>query len=188
LRVGIMRIVVDIPAGTSGDYEVAHYTNETTDNMWQVYLEMKNENYDNYTVLLKDGCPMPIMQDSEAEYNEHEWLWNYAEGHVVIGGLGIGMCHQALIDNPDVTSVTIVEISQDVIDLVWDDCVKDDTFSIVLGDFEEWTPPEGTEIDTVWADTWLVDNTLDINQYTNKIVENYSWYTNNIGFWGQDLE
>ena len=62
-----MRIEVDIPEGVSGDYEVAHYTDETTDKMWQIYLDMKNETHDSHTVLLKAGCDIPIMQDSEAE-------------------------------------------------------------------------------------------------------------------------
>jgi len=180
-----MRVEVDIPAGVSNDYEVAHYTNETTANMWQTYLDMKNESHDSYTVLLKSGCPMPIMQDSEAEYNEHKWLFENAEGDVLIGGLGLGMCHQPLIDNPDVTSVTIIEISQDVVDLVWDDCIKDETFSLVMGDFETWTPPEGTSYGVVWADTWLVDNPLKINEYEDAIAENYGDYTDKVGFWGQ---
>ena len=179
-----MRIEVDIPEGVSGDYEVAHYTDETTDNMWQMYLDMKDETHDAHTVLLKAGCLMPIMQDSEAEYNEHQWLWDNAEGDVLVGGLGLGMCHQPLIDNPNVTSVTIIELEQDVVDLVWDDCAKDDTFSVVVADFETWTPPEDSSFDTVWGDTWLVDNSLSMAEYRTLINNKYSQYTENIGFWG----
>ena len=180
------RIEVDIPEGVSGDYEVAHYTDETTDNMWQTYLNMKNETHNSHTVLLKAGCPMPIMQDSEAEYNEHQWLWDNATGDVLIGGLGLGMVHQPLIDNPNVTSVTIVELEQDVVDLVWDDCEKDETFSVVMADFETWTPPEGSSFDTVWGDTWLVDNPITMADYKTVITNRYSPYTSNIGFWGDN--
>ena len=179
-----MRIEVDIPEGVSGNYEVAHYTSDTTDKLWQTYLEIKNEEYDSYTVLLKEDCIMPIKQDSEAEYNEHQWLFDNAEGDVLIGGLGLGMCHQPLIDNPDVTSVIIIELEQDVVDLVWDDCAKDDTFSVVVADFEAWDPPEDVTFDTVWGDTWLVDNPLSVTQYRTLITERYSQYTDNIGFWG----
>ena len=179
-----MRIEVDIPEGISGDYEIAHYTNETEDNMWQVYLEMKGETDDAFTVLTKEGCPMPIMQDSEAEYNEHQWLWDNMSGDVLVGGLGIGMINQALIDNPNVTSVTIVEISQDVVDLVWDDCPKDDSFSLVVADFETWTPPEGTTYDVIWCDAWIWDNPLTYAAYRNLMTERYSPYTNEIGYWG----
>ena len=66
------RIEVSLPTGISGDYIVTEYTNETESKYWQQYLNMKNESHDRYTVLIKDDCPMPIMQDSEAEYNEHQ--------------------------------------------------------------------------------------------------------------------
>ena len=36
------RVTVNIPEGVSGDFEIAHYTNETTDNNWLMYLQMKN--------------------------------------------------------------------------------------------------------------------------------------------------
>ena len=191
------RVEVNIPEGTSGNHEVAHYTDETTDNRWQEYLALKNESHDSYTVLIKtsDGTPMPIMQDSAAEYNEHQWLWDNATGDVLIGGLGLGMCHQPLIDNAAVTSVTIIELEQDVADLVWDDCAKDETFSLVVADFETWDPPEGSSFDTVWGDSWLTDNSLlmddivtddnvIITGYRTLITNRYSQYTDNIGFWG----
>ena len=179
------RIKVNIPTGISGNYLVAQYTRETQSRMWQNYLAMKNEPYDNHTVLIKDSCPMPIMQDSQAEYNEHQWLWDNATGHVLIGGLGLGMIHQALIDNPNVTAVTIIEKEQDVVDLVWDHCPKDDTFTLVLADFETWNPPADSSFDTVWGDTWLVDNSLTMAEYRTLITNRYSQYTSNIGFWGE---
>lgn len=180
------RIEVNIPSGTTGDHTIAHYTEETTERNWHIYRSMKNEPYDNHTVLIKDACPMPIMQDSQAEYNEHQWLWDNATGDVLIGGLGIGMVNQALIDNPDVTSVTIVELEQDVADLVWAHCAKDDTFTLVMADFETWAPPAGSSFDTVWGDTWILDNPITLQQYRTLITNHYSQYTNNIGFWGDN--
>jgi len=177
------RVKVNIPEGVSGDFEIAHYTNETTDNNWPMYLEMKNESFDTYTVLLKKGCPMPIMQDSLAEHNEHQWLWDNATGDVLIGGLGIGLIHQTLMDNSNVKSVTIIENSQDVIDLVWDNCVKDDTFTLIKADIETWNPPEGSSWDVAWFDTWLIDNSLSIKEYKALMEERYSNYVSNIGTW-----
>tara|TARA_R100000988_G_scaffold88691_1_gene51751 strand:+ start:252 stop:800 length:549 start_codon:yes stop_codon:yes gene_type:complete len=177
------RIEVSIPEGSTGAYQVAHYNRQTQYKMWQTYLNMKAEPYDNHTVLIKNTCPMPIMQNSQAEYNEHQWLWDNATGDVLIGGLGLGMIHQALIDNPNVTSVTIIELEQDVADLVWEHCAKDDTFNLVIADFETWTPPAGSSFDTVWGDTWLWDNSLTYQEYKALITNRYSQYTDNIGFW-----
>lgn len=179
------RIEVDIPEGISGDFEIAHYTNETTDNYWQEYLALKNENHDSYTVLLKDSVNtyMPIMQDSEAEYNAHQWLWDNATGDVLIGGLGIGLVNEVLIDNDDITSVTIVENSQDVIDLVWEHCAKDDRFTLIQEDLETWDIPIDSSWDIAWLDTWLTDNTLNMKEYNEAMNSKYSPYCNEIGIW-----
>ena len=184
-----MRIEVDIPAAVSGDYENAHYTDATTDRRWQSYLSIKNDTDQAHTVLIKDSCPMPIMQDSEAEYNEHQWLFDNATGDVLVGGLGLGLLHGPLMDNPDVTSVTIIEISQDVVDLVWEHCEKDETFSLIMADFETWVPPEGTTFDIVWGDSWIFDNPMSIGAYNTLISDRYSPYANDVttfkvGFWG----
>lgn len=178
------RITVNIPEGVSGDFEIAHYTNTTTDNQWQIYLQMKDESHPNYCVLLKNGCPMPIMQDSEGEYREHQWLWDNATGDVLIGGLGVGMLNSALMANSNVTSVTIIENSQDVIDLVWDDCPKDSTFTLIHADIETWNPPQGSQWDVAWFDTWTVDNSNSCQGYETAMINKYTTYCNDMGFWG----
>ena len=178
------RITVNIPTGTSGNWEVANYTNTTTDKQWQIYLQMKGKSDSSYKVLLKNNCPMPVMQDSHGEYREHQWLWDNATGDVLIGGLGLGMVNSALMANPNVTSVTIVENSQDVIDLVWDDCAKDNTFTLVTADIETWTPPSGTTYDVGWFDTWVSDNGATISAYETTMTTRYSSYCTSIGFWG----
>ena len=179
------RIEVDIPEGTSGDFEIAHYTNETTDNHWQVYLEMKVESHDSYTVLIKNSVNtyMPIMQDSEAEYNEHQWLWDNATGDVLIAGLGIGFVNEVLIANDNITSVTIVEIEQDVVDLVWEHCAKDDRFTLIIDDIETWDIPSDSSWDIAWFDTWDTKNILTMKEYNDLMIEKYSSYCDEIGIW-----
>ena len=178
------RIRVNIPAGVSGNWEVAHYTDKTTDNHWQLYLQMKQESFSNYTVLLRAGSDMPIMQDSRGEYREHQWLWDNAAGDVLIGGLGLGMVHEVLKNNSNVTSVTVIENSQDVIDLVWPHCVKDETFTLIKADIETWTPPQGSSWDVAWFDTWDVKNSLGWDAYKHLMQTRYSSYCTKIGFWG----
>lgn len=178
------RITVNIPQGTSGDWEVAHYTNTTTDKQWQIYLAMKNEAHANYCVLLKNNCPMPIMQDSEGEYREHQWLWNNATGDVLIGGLGIGMVNEFLINAPNINSVTIIENSQDVIDLVWPHCAKDNRFTLIQADIETWTPPANSHWDVMWFDTWCSDNALTADEYEVLMTNKYSSYCTSMSFWG----
>ena len=177
-----MKLNVNIPAGVSGDFEIAHYTKDTTDNKWPMYLYHKNEAYDNYTVLLKKGCTAPIMQDSEAEYNEHQWLWDNAKGDVLIGGLGIGMTHHVLIKNPNVTSITIIEKYQDVIDLVWDNCLKDERFNLIHADINTWKIPADSHWDIGWFDTWISDG--DFHEYQNNMIKKYTPHIAKINGWG----
>lgn len=175
------RIEVSIPEGKSGDFEIAHYTNKTADNGWLGYLGNKKETHLNYTVLLKNGLSMPIMQDSEAEYNEHQWLWDNATGDVLIGGLGIGLVNQVLISNPNITSITIIEKYQDVINLVWDNCAKDERFTLIHADINTWEIPADSHWDIGWFDTWISEG--DFQEYKNVMIEKYSPYTTNINGW-----
>tara|TARA_A100001391_G_C4976532_1_gene254090 strand:+ start:166 stop:708 length:543 start_codon:yes stop_codon:yes gene_type:complete len=178
-----MKINVNIPAGVSGDFEIAHYTKDTTDNRWPLYLLHTNEAYDNYTVLLKKGHSMPLMQDSEAEYNDHQWLWDNAEGDVIIGGLGVGLVNHVLIDNPNITSVTIIEKYQDVIDLVWDNCPKDERFTLIHADIETWEIPTDSQWDIGFFDTWISNDDWDLDEYKNNMIEKYGPYITKINGW-----
>ena len=183
------RVQVNIPTGVSGDFQIAHFTNQTTNNEWQMYLNMKNESHSDYCVLIKNSCPMPIMQDSEGEYREHQWLWDNATGDVLIGGLGIGLCNQVLINNPNVNTVTIIENSQDVIDLVWPHCAKDRRFTLIKADIETWTPPPASwhslgYWDVMWFDTWCTDNSLTWQEYKVAMTNRYSQYCDSMNFWG----
>jgi hypothetical protein len=64
-------------------------------------------------------------------------------------------------------------------------------FTLVHNDFETWNPSQGTTFNTVFADTWLIDNPLKQNEYKTIIIDRYSPYINTsgaavsrIGFWG----
>ena len=103
---------------------------------------------------------------------------------MLIGGLGIGMVNEFLINAPNINSVTIIENSQDVIDLVWPHCAKDNRFTLIKADMETWTPPANSHWDVIWLDTWCADNPLQPRDYEQLMTARYSPYTNNIGFWG----
>ncbi|MDP6770731.1 MAG: hypothetical protein QF704_08565 [Anaerolineales bacterium] len=138
-----MRITVNIPEAVNGDFEIKKVTTD--------FVANRSEPLDTYTVLYMDG--ISIMQDTTHEYMEHRPLWDNATGHVLIGGLGIGFVNQKLIDNPNVTSVTIVEKYQEVIDLTWPHCPKDDKFTLIHDDVVTWEPTQ--HFDVGWFDTWI---------------------------------
>ena len=106
-----MRIKVSIPEATSGDFRIEHIT---TDNYCG-----SPEPMDIYTVLFNEHHN--IMQDTTREYREHEQFLKDAHGDVLVAGLGLGMINEYLMNNPNITSVTIIEKFQDVIELIMQD-------------------------------------------------------------------
>jgi hypothetical protein len=181
------RLKVSIPDNEIGNWKIKKYhgnvhnilTNHTTITDLR-YIE--NEPIDDYTLLNHSqyGC---IMMDSEKEYKEHNLLWENLNGKILIGGLGIGMVNEKLITSNDVTKVTIVEKHQEVIDMVWPYCKKDNRFEIIHEDVETWNIPSEYYWNYAWFDTWIGGVSGDIFEYCNMLLQKYSPYCDKIDFW-----
>ena len=164
-----MRIKVNIPEGVSGDFCIKHIT---TNNFNQ-----STEPLDTYTVLYHTN--EHIMQDTTREFQEHKQFLLDAYGNVIVAGLGLGMVNQTLLENPNVDSITIVEKYQEVIDLVWNYCPKDDKIRLIHADIYEWKPD--CVFDIGWFDSWCGENTHI--EYQKKMNELYSSHVHDIRFW-----
>lgn len=188
------RIKVNIPEGRVGEWSVKKFIGDHTtiynqahgQPVHRIHSDNDNEPYGEYTFLIHDVYG-PIMQDTASEYLEHEPLWVGATGDVLIAGLGIGFVNQKLIDNPNVTSVTIVEKNQDVIDLVWQHCPKNQSFTLVHADIETWVPPQGSHWNYAWFDSWCGGNEMDLVSYQQFIINRYQPYCDQIGVWNEIL-
>lgn len=173
---------VDIPEGQIGEHSIVHYTLENEQDWHPYFVNYANARRESlhlkkYTVLLRNNHWLTVMQDSFTEFEEHQWLWGNATGDILVTGLGIGYVNEWLIKAPNITSVTIIEKNQDVIDLVWDNCTKDDRFTLIHADANTWEPPEGTTYDCIWLDH---EFTLDEKE---SCIERYSQY-GNVGTYG----
>jgi spermidine synthase len=165
-----MKLTFDIPEAINGNFEIKKITSDNISN--------KNEPLDTYTVLYKDN--QGIMQDTTHEYIEHQPLWDNATGDVLIAGLGIGFVNQKLIDNKNVTSVTIIEKHKEVIDMVWSHCPKDDSIILIHDDIITWNPIRKYNVG--WFDTWLTE-CGDYSNYNKILYNKYEKYCEWIGFW-----
>jgi hypothetical protein len=181
--------VENLPEGESGDFSIHHCTTTTGPPSWQNYADFKELTGGPYTVLCQrfGNAWLNIMQDSEAEYTEHNWLASRMSGDILLGGLGIGMIHIPLLASSAVTSVTIVEKYQDVIDLVWDDCAKDERFTLVCDDINTWDPDSTdglptTSWDVAWFDSWLTHDE-SLAQFIGRMNNKYDDYVTEIGGW-----
>jgi len=92
-----------------------------------------------------------MMSDTRMEKVTNYEFLSAASGDVLIAGLGIGMVLRPLLQDPKVTSITVVEKYQDVIDLVKVDSPK---LNIICADIFDWKPAKGTKYHTIYFDIW----------------------------------
>ena len=163
------RIRVDIPDGVSGKFSVQ----KVYISYWVGSVEPK----DTYTILYSSG--ENIMQDTTREYREHKQFLKEAHGDILVAGLGLGMINESLMNNPNVKSITIVEKNQEVIDLVWPHCPKNEKIRLVHADIYDWEPDSKWDIG--WFDSWCGEN--QHTEYQKNMNEKYSQVCEDIQFW-----
>lgn len=74
--------------------------------------------------------------------------------HILVAGLGLGMILHPLKKIKHIKSVTVVEISKDVISLVKPSLKDFKKLEIVHGDIFKWQPPKGKKYNVVYFDIW----------------------------------
>ncbi len=161
-----------LPEGRSGRYTVERFTVSDTD-MWRYNLRNAergtpdlNIEAGTYTRLMRRPAivslqgerPVVVMSDTPSELRDHVKAAEFAKGRCLIHGLGLGIIAKAMLDKPEVTHVTVVEQSPDVIKLVAEHYLSDPQnegrLEIIMGDALSWKPPRGAHWDVVWHDIW----------------------------------
>lgn len=105
-----------------------------------------------YVRLLHEGeC---VMSDTNMEKKTNIDFCRNAHGDIIIGGLGIGMIIMAIQDKPEVKSITVIEKSQEVIDIVASQLKFNNKVNIICADVFEWKPERGVKYDMAYMDIW----------------------------------
>jgi len=128
-----------------------------------------------YTKLTRDGAL--VMTDTPAEMRDHDSAVWHANGSCLLNGLGIGMVLKNILLKPTVTDVTIVEISQDLIDLV-SPYYTDARISYLCYDALIYQPPKGKRYQMVWHDIWdtiCADNLPEMAKLHRKYSRRTDW-------------
>lgn len=94
-----------------------------------------------------------VMTDTPAEMYEHSEPVFHAEGDVLLNGLGLGVVLKALLNKESVSSVTVVEKSEDVLSLVAPSYELPNV-TFVHADAREWRPKTGVRYSVAWHDIW----------------------------------
>lgn len=118
-----------------------------------------------------------VMSDTPAEMRDHLSAVHGAKGSCLINGLGLGMVLKNILLKVEVTDVTVVEISQDLIDLIAPHYF-DLRVSFVCSDAFTYKPPKGKRYQMVWHDIWdyiCADNLSDMKRLHRKYGRRTYW-------------
>lgn len=95
-----------------------------------------------------------VMSDTAMEKRTNVEAYEKATGHVLIGGLGLGMLLLAIQDKPEVTKITVLEKYQEVYDLVRPQLPLNDKVEVLIADVFDFVPPKDTLYDMIFMDIW----------------------------------
>jgi len=94
----------------------------------------------------------PMMIDNEYERETNQIFLDNAFGHVLIGGLGVGLIIKAVEDNNNIASITVIEKNQRIIDLIVPQSNFNSKVTVIQGDIHTYLPTK--QYDTIWLDDW----------------------------------
>lgn len=175
---------VTVPEGKSGKWAIKRF--EVTDHdvgTLRLALQGRAIAIGTYTKLTCEGRGI-VMSDTPAEMRDHYEFVRNAKGHVLINGLGLGMCLDAALRKPEVTFVTVVESELDVIKLVAPHYYSE-RVQIIHSCAFSYKPPKGIRYGAVWHDIWdtiCSDNLEEMTKLHRKYGRLADWQ----GSWGKD--
>lgn len=141
-------------------------------------------------MILKRGSTV-VMSDTMMERDTNLRAFNRARGHVLIGGLGMGMLMCGIQKKPEVSSVTVVEKDQTLIDMMMK-CglhIDEEKTVIVQGDVFTWEPGFKFKYDYLYFDIWdnICEDNVEEFKKLRKLYRKYRAKGSLINFWCEDV-
>lgn len=130
-----------------------------------------------------------VMSNTQMECHELRRFVEWAEGRVLVNGLGLGIALTAILKKPEVTYVRVIEKSKDVIALVGPSFLGqclDHRLEIIEGDALTYKPARGEKYDVIWHDIWndiCGDNLAQIQLLRKRWVRRCAWQ----GCWSERM-
>jgi hypothetical protein len=166
---------VTLPEGQKGPWKVERFTVDRLDFHCLFHGGNPPPVGETFTRLMRGG--KLVMSDTPSEMRDHFEPYYRAKGSCLINGLGIGAILKNILLKPEVTDVTVVEISQDVIDLVAPH-YTDSRVIIICCDAFLYEPPKGKRYQMVWHDIWddiCADNLPEMAKLHRKYGRRTDW-------------
>lgn len=136
-----------------------------------------------YTGLYRNGGLW--MSDTHDEINDFLPFAVHARGSVLVTGLGLGCTVNALLANPAVSAVTVLEIDSDVIALVGSQ-IANPALTIIHANALTYKPSAGERYDCAWHDIWPNLCTDNLEEMT-KLSRRWSRRIPRQEFWGREI-
>jgi len=172
---------VSLPDIKKGDWTIEKFTVDRTD-FQSLFAGRVVPLGETFTRLCQNKTV--VMSDTPAERRDHSYAIFKATGSCLLNGLGIGMILKNILKKPDVTDVTVIELSQDLIDVVGPH-YTDPRVTIICADALMYKPPKGKRYNMVWHDIWSFicsDNLEDMKKLHRKYGRRCDWQ----GSWCRD--
>ncbi len=122
------------------------------------------------------------MSDDPTSKSEQQRAIDKCFGKVLVGGLGLGVAVELLIQKDSVTKIVVVEKEAEIIELVWGHLRLNDNCKIVWGDIYDYI--KTTEhFDCCYLDIWSERKEGEANKLVKlaeKIATNVIWYSDNL--------
>jgi len=149
--------VMEIPDGESGNWKISEFEVTKDDvaihNIRAMFSPgSRTIRPGKYKKISRNGSV--IMSNTDSELRDHRHFVYKANGKVLINGLGLGCVLSEVLAKDRVESVTVIEISEDVINLVAPFFESNPKVTIIHADAFEWKPPRGVRYNAVWHDIW----------------------------------
>lgn len=170
-----------IPEGRSGEWAVERFTVSEEDAKFgalRAAMSSSRGRYvppGTYTRLRRGG--VTVMSDTPDEMRDHFDPVRIAHSSVLINGLGLGMVAQAVLRRHDITDVTVIEKSPDVIALVAPH-IANPRLTVIEADAFDWKPPKDKRYSVVWHDIWdyiCGDNAAEMTTLKRRYGRRADW-------------
>ena len=143
--------------GSIGNFNLTKFAITDKDVVAKMRQGISNGTY----MMLRNGDET-LMSDTDMEKRTNRSFVRNAHGDVLIGGLGIGMIVVAIQDKPEVKSITVLEKSPEIIELVGKQLPVNEKVTIIEADVYKWKPEQ--KFNCIYMDIWPYINS-DVYKY-----------------------
>lgn len=190
---------IDIPEGESGSHCIIHEHKPAN-----TVLELTSLR----TAIIAGHAPRKIRFEQPTRwhrlaYEGGTWMTDYPieqiqidhhlramHGDILVGGLGLGYAAVKLCERDEVQSVTVIELSQDVINLVAEH-IAHPKLTVICADLDKWVVDQATLgelwFDFAFYDTWQSDGEGTFHNTVIPLRTNSEGLVGGVACWNEDV-